>query len=127
MGFVVIEVSHPKIKVDGPNVTHIQLGPNTLTKVEVKGLMPNVDATNYYTKDEVDGLMDSFSGRGCEHNQISGAPVWTIIHNLGYKPGGIVVEDSAHNDVFGYHVNHIDDTTLTLTFSVFFSGYAYLS
>lgn len=51
------------------------------------------------------------------HVQSVAAEVWTVVHNLGYRPGGIYVEDSSHRAVSG-RVTHIDANTLTISFFV---------
>lgn len=51
------------------------------------------------------------------HVQSTPASVWTITHNLGYRPGGIFVEDTAHNQVNG-RVQHVDANSLTISFFV---------
>lgn len=61
------------------------------------------------------------------HTQSIAASTWTINHNLGYKPGGIMVFDSANTPWFG-SVTHLDDNTLTIDFgAAVFGGKAYLS
>lgn len=53
--------------------------------------------------------------------------VLTVVHNLGYRPGGIFVEDSLGNDVEGT-VDHVDATTTTFYFNGFtFGGRVLLS
>lgn len=61
------------------------------------------------------------------HVQLVAASTWTVVHNLGYKPAGIVVIDSAGTTIEGGAVTYVDDTTLTLTFAVAFGGEAYVS
>jgi hypothetical protein len=51
---------------------------------------------------------------------------WTITHNLGFYPAGVVVEDTAGTTVIG-DVDYIDTNTLTITFSFPFAGVVYLS
>jgi hypothetical protein len=65
------------------------------------------------------------------HVQSSPSSHWEIVHNLGYKPGGVFVTDSAGTQHTG-KVTHIDATTLTIDFTVNgqpaeFSGEAELS
>lgn len=60
------------------------------------------------------------------HNQAVAAAIWTITHNLGFKPGGIKVFDTAGTQVEG-DIEHLDVNTVRLTFSSGFSGTAYLS
>ena len=59
------------------------------------------------------------------HNQSATSSSWTIVHNLGYNPS-VVVKDSAQNIIEG-DVSYNDSNSLTVTFSVGTSGYAYLS
>ena len=51
--------------------------------------------------------------------------VWTITHNLDYRPA-ITVQDYGQNTLEG-SVQYIDGTAVIITFSVPVSGYAYLS
>lgn len=60
------------------------------------------------------------------HIQSDPLTVWTINHNLGYRPGGVMVVDSGGNEVDGV-ITHISTSTLTVTFLAAFGGFAYLS
>lgn len=65
------------------------------------------------------------------HVQSLPASVWTVVHNLGFRPGGIYVEDSAHAEVWP-RIEHLDNDTLTLSFfadgsPVAEAGEAYIS
>lgn len=60
------------------------------------------------------------------HSQGIASATWDIVHNLGFKPN-VTVEDSAHTVIEGAGIEHIDNNHLILTFSVPFSGDAYLS
>lgn len=62
-----------------------------------------------------------------QHSQGPAASIWTINHNLGYKPAGIKVFGSDQVEVIGGLVDYPSDDTLTLTFVSAFSGTAYLS
>jgi len=64
---------------------------------------------------------------GGTYDYVQGTPaaVWTIVHNLGYRPQVSVV-DSANNVVEGDY-SYPDANTMVLTFSSAFSGVAYLS
>lgn len=65
---------------------------------------------------------------GGYYNHIQGTPsdVWTINHNMGYNPGGIIVLDSAGAVVEGsYEFPNVN--RVIATFSSGFSGNAYLS
>jgi heat shock protein HslJ len=57
------------------------------------------------------------------HNQTTAATVWTVNHNLGKNPS-VTVVDSAGTKVWGDE-KHIDQNSLTITFSAAFSGKAY--
>lgn len=61
------------------------------------------------------------------HDQQVPSNLWTIHHNLGYKPGGIVVKDSTDAPWQG-EVNYLDNDNLTISFgSISFAGKAYIS
>lgn len=59
------------------------------------------------------------------HNQPIANTTWTINHNLGFYPN-ITVVDSAGNVVEGSY-SYPNATTIIASFSVAFSGKAYLS
>lgn len=64
------------------------------------------------------------------HSQGVPAAVWTIAHNLGFRPN-VDVFDSAGSPAEGT-VSHVDDNNLTITFTsggspASFGGVAYLS
>ena len=60
------------------------------------------------------------------HVQGVSASQWVITHNLGYRPGGIYVQDSG---AFEHQpeVTHDSDNQITLDFVASFTGEAYLS
>jgi hypothetical protein len=58
-------------------------------------------------------------------NQLAPSIVWTIIHNLGKNPS-VTVTDSAGTIVVG-DVVYTGPNSLTIQFSVAFSGSAYLN
>lgn len=60
------------------------------------------------------------------HVQNVAAQVWTIVHNLGFYPGGVTVEDSTGTEIGG-EVSYPDINTVRLEFSGPISGVAYLS
>lgn len=76
-------------------------------------------------RDGADGA-DGADGGSYVHAQNTPAAVWTIVHNLGYRPGGILIIDSAGTEWQG-EIAHLDLNTLTITFTVAFGGTAYLS
>lgn len=75
----------------------------------------------------VDGVQadDVVSLVSYRHLQTSASSVWAIVHNLNFFPN-ITVFDSANSQVEG-SVTHIDETTLTISFSSAISGKAHLS
>jgi len=61
------------------------------------------------------------------HMQNVPATTWTVVHGLGYRPGGVYAKDSAGTQWFG-DVQHVDENTLTINFgTASFSGEAYIS
>ena len=58
--------------------------------------------------------------------QSSSSATWTVTHNLGYRPGGVSVVDSAENVVMG-DIVHSSDNALVINFSSAFTGKAYIS
>jgi hypothetical protein len=60
------------------------------------------------------------------HVQSSATTTWSVQHNLGIRPGGVTVVDSADNVVFG-DVLYVNDNSLTITFSAAFGGKVYIS
>ena len=75
-----------------------------------------------YTGVDSEGLIPLVS---YTHDQGSDASVWTIPHNLGFYPSVTVFMTSG--DVVEGAIEHQNNTTLTVTFSVAISGTAYLS
>jgi hypothetical protein len=69
--------------------------------------------------------IQGLSGGNYIHTQNSAASVWTINHNLAYKPN-VVVVDSGGSVVEGTPA-WISDNQITITFSAAFAGVAYLS
>lgn len=65
------------------------------------------------------------STRRYEFVQQAASATWVITHTLGGKPS-VTIVDSAGTLVFG-EVQYIDNTQVTVTFSVAFSGKAYLT
>ena len=61
-----------------------------------------------------------------KHTQGSASATWTIIHNLGYEPGGVSVVDSAGTIVVGT-VTYSSADQIVVSFSSAFAGKAYLS
>lgn len=59
------------------------------------------------------------------HTQTFAADEWTITHSLGGHPS-VTIVDSADSYVFG-DVKYDSTTQVTVSFTVPFSGYAYLT
>jgi hypothetical protein len=59
------------------------------------------------------------------HTQPAASNFWTITHNLKFKPS-VTVFDSASSVVEG-NIAHLNENTLTLSFSAPISGVAHLS
>lgn len=57
------------------------------------------------------------------HTQAAPAVTWAVVHNLGYRPAGIHIEDGAGNDMNG-NVTHVSDNQLTISFAVAVDGTA---
>lgn len=59
------------------------------------------------------------------HEQQSNQYVWTINHNLGYKPSVDII-DNGGNSIEG-DISYTDTNSLTITFTSLVSGFAYLT
>jgi hypothetical protein len=68
---------------------------------------------------------DGPSGQSYTFEQQSSSTVWTVNHNLGFRPS-VVVQDYGSNTFEG-DVRYLSTNALTITFSEAISGYAYLS
>jgi hypothetical protein len=67
-------------------------------------------------------------GVSYHHNQLSADEVWTILHSLGFFPGGITAYDSINDIIEPADIIHVDtDTTVLLFTGRPMSGYADLS
>lgn len=68
-------------------------------------------------------------GTGYEHIQSTPATVWgPIVHDLGYDPAGITVEDASGEDLEGATVQYlVAGSSLRLSFDITVSGRARLS
>lgn len=59
------------------------------------------------------------------HEQQSSSAIWTITHNLGYRPA-VFVTDYTQNTLEG-DISHTDTNNLVITFTDSVVGYAYIS
>lgn len=62
-----------------------------------------------------------------EHEQSVASATWTITHNLGYRPAGILVFDTAGSEWVPGVIIHSSINELVIQWSAPFSGTAYLS
>ena len=76
--------------------------------------------------DSLVGPAGSGASGNYTHNQAVPSTVWTVNHNLGFFPAGVMVYDSTDRQFIG-DVEHINTNTLTITFAAGFSGVAYIS
>lgn len=59
------------------------------------------------------------------HEQQSNATVWNITHNLGYRPSTSIIDYGSNN--LEADIAYVDVNSITITFSIPTSGYAYLA
>lgn len=83
---------------------------------------PVVDTSQFTTESDV---KDIIKNSRYQHFQGVAASVWTINHNLGWKPSVTVVDPSL-NVIIG-DVEYINENSLTVSFVGSLSGYAYLN
>lgn len=63
---------------------------------------------------------------GYRHDQLTPTQIWTVTHNLGYRPGGVAVFDSGGTHLLVDPV-HVSDNQLTIDLGAATSGAAYIS
>lgn len=73
----------------------------------------------------VEPILSSTATARYVHTQASPSDTWNIIHSLGGKPS-VTVVDSNDTIVIG-EVTYNSDTSITISFTAPFSGYAYLT
>lgn len=64
-------------------------------------------------------------GAGYTHTQGPASALWTITHNLGYRPA-VTSYDTADDQIVG-NVDHVSANVLTIGFTTAVSGVAYMS
>lgn len=74
-----------------------------------------------------DGPVTIRPGGSFEWDQLTPASIWTIPHDLGYKPGGVRVKDSAGSDWYGWSITDADVNTVIIDLGVSMAGTAELS
>lgn len=123
-------VAQPLIVTVRPaSVPVIQMGPVTALKVTVENEMPVVvRPTSLGAKgDKGDMGEPGAAGSSYVHTQSVASNEWLVVHNLGYKPGGIKVLDSAGDEWIG-KVTHINNNSYTINFNTSsFAGTVYNS
>lgn len=107
----------------GPRGPQGELGPTGLSAYEV-ALLEGFIGTEAEWLESLVGPQGA-TGGSYTHVQGSTAAVWTVVHNLGYRPNVRTV-DTLDRPVIG-DVEDIDTNSLTITFVVAMSGKAYLS
>lgn len=70
-----------------------------------------------------DGKVDVPAQETMTYTQPTPAKIWTINHNLGRRPVGLVVLNNLGNRVYAGE-NYVDNNTLIITFAKPFSGQA---
>ena len=85
----------------------------------------NVTDNKYYIRTDA-GIELLKSTMYYEHEQGTSAAIWTITHNLGFRPSVIAMDSVYFNTVEG-EIVHNSENELTIEFSGAFSGKAYLT
>lgn len=67
------------------------------------------------------------TGSHYHHVQGSASTTWHVHHALGYKPAGVIAQDSSGNWQNDPEVVHVDDDNVDLIWGASMSGDAYLS
>lgn len=92
------------------------------------GLQGIGGATLDTTDDLTEGITNQYftiNRVAYEHTQGSVSDSWTIPHNLGFKPNVTVVDSGG--TIYEGEITYTNSNSLTVSFSVAFSGKAYLS
>lgn len=114
----------------------------TFSSEKIVDYFNSIEFDTYYTKTAIDDFFAGTSGgkktvdwskvvnkSGSDftysHSQNIASSIWTINHNLGYKPS-VSVFDSSNQEIIGSIV-HTSSNQLVITFSSAFAGNAYLS
>lgn len=63
------------------------------------------------------------AGARYTHVQASALLIWTVAHNLGFRPN-VTVTTTGGQEVWGGEVLHLSSNTLTITFDVALAGSA---
>lgn len=60
------------------------------------------------------------------HEQSTASNLWTVQHNLWYKPAAVQVQDYQWNTYSLFPVNYIDANSITIEFWYALAGFAYI-
>ena len=101
-----------------PIIVHVTPPPSIVVPVDV---VPSPVRTPYVVE------VGNFNTTPVAHEHIQNvaSATWVITHNLGFKPN-VTIIDSAGNIVEG-EIAYTNSDSLIVTFSIAFSGEAYLS
>ena len=95
--------------IDESTVNQIIVDAETADLVAVRtGAVPSIAVVRRYT-----------------HTQASANATWAIVHDLGGKPS-VTIVDTSDTHVVG-DVTYNSETSITVSFTAAFSGYAYLT
>ena len=112
---LVIKESNP----EEPNGTQYEVISN-----KVSGFT-NPNNITYPTTLAVVTLINQYGDKYVRYTQNTPSNVWVVVHNMGKRPA-VVVTDSAGTTVEG-QITYNDTNSLTIEFSVAFSGFAELN
>lgn len=95
----------------------------------LSGSYPNPSfAVDMVTQLEFDTAVPGIiAATGYMHPQPIASDTWVVVHNLGYKPAGLLVLDSADTINEPASIIHDSDDQMTLTFLAAFGGVAFVS
>lgn len=119
---VIINEDSPNLVTVGPNppANNVVITEDTPSIVLVDQDAPNQVVVRIGSSSTITELTKRYI-----HAQASPSSTWNITHNLGGRPSVMVV-DSANTVVVG-EVTYLSNTQITVSFTVPFSGYAYLT
>lgn len=107
--------------------------PTISNVIEIKNTTAYVELLKVYKElckkvDKINNTVSSINlSNSYIHSQNMASASWVVHHNLGYKPGGVIVTDSAGENWVG-EVIHVDNNTLIIHFNTSaFGGKAYIS
>jgi hypothetical protein len=61
------------------------------------------------------------------HNQLAADDQWTVTHNLGFTPAGVLVKDSVGAIIEPADVQHLDANSMLINVGIITSGTALVS